>query len=122
MSQNNDTYTEITNTLIAIHAEADTTPRISPKALLAHLEKLSTLRPSHINDILRAFASHYPTDLLILLDTYMLELEEQQLTQSAESTMSRWDISNPPHWSHQKSMKRRQRRHEREIKKITNSY
>lgn len=91
------------------------------ESYLARLDIHQSGRPTQITETLHGISKLYPVESLILLEAYISTLEarsNERVTGSGKTT-STWDIDNPPYWSHERLLKRQQRRQERASKKFT---
>lgn len=70
-------------------------------------------RPTKITTILKTIDSQYPADISASLEKYISNLEAiQQAVRLANNHTPSWDPNNPPIWSHQRQLERRQHRRE----------
>lgn len=75
-------------------------------------------RPDRVSEILEKLSSSIAGETYHMLETYITNLESQQLIPENKVQPSTTDSEHLPVWSHERVMKRRQHRQERLLKKL----
>lgn len=116
-----DGHIQVTEMINAVNEEVMKSG-VELELYLTRLDVHRSARPLQITETLREISKRYPVDALILLEAYISALEagSKELVSDDAVTTPAWNTDNPPYWSHERLVKRQQRRQDRASKKITN--
>lgn len=78
-----------------------------------------TERPESIEQILQTICELIDSESYAAFEIYLSNLEEKQgLHNTERNSVIKWDIDNPPIWSHQRKMERARKRRARVLQKL----